>query len=298
MDISPPLVDQPGPVRPAEQIELERLAVYLAGQLPEIEGELSVEQFHRGHSNLTYLLRIGDQEYVLRRPPFGNPVRSAHDMGREFRVLSRLCDVYEPAPRPLVHCTDAAVIGDEFYIMERRTGVVLRGDNTPDVLASDPRLARLLCEAFIDNLARLHALDFRSAGLADLGRPDGYVERQVRGWNKRYANAKTDEHPDVERLGRWLIDHLPADGRPALIHNDYKYDNLMLDVDEPTRIVAVLDWEMSTVGDPLMDLGTALSYWVEADDSQEQRQSAFGPLDSARSAVATLPLGPFCVFVL
>ena len=270
-------VDQAGPVRPDEQIDLQRLAVYLEQQFPEIAGALSIAQFPRGHSNLTYLLCNGDREYVLRRPPFGNPVRSAHDMGREFRVLSKLCDVYEPAPRPLLHCTDLTVIGDEFYLMERRTGLVLRGDNTPAVLESQPDLVRRLCEAFIENLARLHALDYRAAGLAELGRPEGYIERQVRGWNQRYEQAKTDEHPDVQRLGRWLTDHRPADGRPALIHNDYKYDNLVLDADEPTRIVAVLDWEMSTVGDPLMDLGTALSYWVEPDDSDEQLKSAFGP---------------------
>ncbi|MEO1994537.1 MAG: phosphotransferase family protein, partial [Planctomycetaceae bacterium] len=144
-------------------------------------------------------------------------------------------------------------------------------------LRSDPNSVRMLCEAFIDNLARLHTLDFRAAGLAELGRPVGYIERQVNGWNKRYLHAKTDEHDELDRLGQWLLDHRPSDGRTSLIHNDYKYDNLMLAADDPTRIVAVLDWEMSTVGDPLMDLGTTLSYWVEADDSEAQLKSAFGP---------------------
>jgi len=284
MDTSPPAIDRAGPIREGEALDVGRLESYLGEQLPFAEGTaagtalaqgtLTVEQFPSGHSNLTYLLRIGDRELVLRRPPFGNPVKSAHDMGREYRVLSKLCEVYEPAPRPLLYCQDANVIGDEFYVMERRTGVVLRGNES---LRSNPNTVRRLCEAFIDNLARLHALDYRAAGLGDLGRPEGYVERQVGGWIKRYASAKTDDHAELERLGEWLADHRPADGRPALIHNDYKYDNLMLAPDDLTRIVAVLDWEMSTVGDPLMDLGGALAYWIQADDSETLRAGAFGP---------------------
>ena len=270
-------VDEPGPVRPDEQIDLEQLQVYLKPHFPESVGQLSLEQFHGGHSNLTYLLRLGEQEFVLRRPPFGNTVRSAHDMGREFRVLSRLYDVYKPAPRALHHCTDHSVIGDEFYLMERRVGLVLRGHNTPDVLERDPGQVRSLCMAFVENLAQLHALDYRQAGLGDLGRPQGYIERQVQGWSQRYQKAQTEDMPDVHLLGSWLMDHLPAEGQSALIHNDYKYDNLILDADQPTRILAVLDWEMSTLGDPLMDLGMALSYWVEATDSEEHLRFAFGP---------------------
>jgi aminoglycoside phosphotransferase (APT) family kinase protein len=233
-------------------------------------------QFRKGHSNLTYHLQFGEQEYVLRRPPFGNPVKSAHDMGREFRVLSKLCEVYPPAPRPFVYCQDASIIGDEFYVMERRHGIVLRSASAPE-LSAQPGAMRKLCESLVDNLVALHSLDYRAAGLGDLGHPEGYIERQVTGWNKRYVSARTEECPDLESLGEWLMQHRPADGPPAFLHNDYKYDNLMLDPRDLTRIVAVLDWEMATVGDPLMDLGMTLAYWVQADDSEDQRSGAFGP---------------------
>ncbi|MFP6674105.1 MAG: phosphotransferase family protein [Pirellulaceae bacterium] len=271
------MLDHAGPIRTGEQLDRKRLEAFLRGRLPGGEGPFTIEQFPCGHSNLTYLLRFGDQSFVLRRPPFGNPVKSAHDMGREFRVLSKLCEVYPPAPRPYVHCQDHDVIGDEFYVMERRSGVVLRDGEPPPQLASNPQSVRRLCESLVDNLAVLHSLDYTAAGLGDLGRPDGYIERQVLGWVVRYENARTDDYPDVERLGQWLSEHRPADGHAALIHNDYKYDNLMLAVDDVTRIVAVLDWEMATVGDALMDLGMTLAYWIQADDPEIQKQGAFGP---------------------
>ena len=271
------MLDQSGPIRQGEELDLARLETYLRAHLPDVEGPFSVEQFPSGHSNLTYLLKIGDHDYVLRRPPFGNQVKSAHDMGREFRVLSRLWRVYEPAPRPFVHCEDPDIIGDDFYVMERRDGVVLRRTNPPEELTSSPDTVRRLSEAFIDNLADLHTLDYEAAGLGELGKPSGYMERQVTGWNQRYEKAKTDEWPDVERLGQWLLNNQPAGDRAALIHNDYKYDNIMLASDDLTRIVAVFDWEMATLGDPLMDLGATLSYWVQADDSDDFKQLAFGP---------------------
>lgn len=277
------MLDDAGPIRTGELLDLARLDAYLRPLLPVADGALSVEQFCKGHSNLTYLLHFGDQEFVLRRPPFGSSVKSAHDMGREFRVLSKLCHVYGPAPRPFVYCQDPHVIGDEFYVMERRCGVILRDGNTPAGLSSNRESVRKLCESFVDNLMLLHSIDFRAAGLSDIGRPEGYIERQVTGWFNRYQNAKTDNYPDVERLGVWLINNRPPDGRPALIHNDYKYDNLMLAPNNLTRIIAVLDWEMATVGDPLMDLGMTLAYWVQADDSQTQRQGAFGPTTLAGS---------------
>ena len=271
------MLDHAGPIRTGEDLDVLRLEAYLKPLLPNASAGFSIEQFPSGHSNLTYLMNAGGQEYVLRRPPFGNPVKSAHDMGREYRVLSKLCEVYPPAPRPFVWCQDHDIIGDEFYVMERRRGVVLRSDNPPEELTFGPQIVRRLSEAFIDNLADLHTLDFAAAGLGDLGRPAGYVQRQVTGWNKRYRNAQTDELPEVEQLGNWLADHLPEDGSPALIHNDYKYDNIMLEAADLTKIVAVLDWEMATIGDPLMDLGAALSYWVEPEDSEEMRRQAFGP---------------------
>jgi aminoglycoside phosphotransferase (APT) family kinase protein len=197
-------------------------------------------------------------------------------MGREFRVLSKLSAVYPLAPRPFLYCDDPTVLGVPFYIMERRRGIVLRRAETPGVTI-DPATARQLSTALIDNLARLHGLDYRAADLAELGKPEGYVTRQVTGWINRYANARTDDLPEMEQVGRWLGDHIPAQSEAALVHNDYKYDNLVLDPANLTRIVAVLDWEMATIGDPLMDLGTTLGYWIEATDPEEVRAGAFGP---------------------
>lgn len=264
------------PVRAGEELSIPALEAYLSEHLPDASGSLSVEQFPHGHSNLTYLLRRGNREFVLRRPPFGNQVKTAHDMGREFRVLSKLSAVYPPAPRPLLYCDDTSLLGAPFYVMERRRGVILRRAETPG-LTIEPPAARRLSAALIDNLALLHALKYKTAGLADLGKPEGYVGRQVTGWITRYAHARTDDVSEMERTATWLAEHMPVESGAALIHNDYKYDNLVLDPDDPTRIVAVLDWEMATIGDPLMDLGTTLGYWVEANDSEEVRAGAFGP---------------------
>jgi aminoglycoside phosphotransferase (APT) family kinase protein len=271
-----PDLDTPGPVRPGEELNVASLEVYLTQCLPDVAGPLTVEQFPSGYSNLTYLLRIGAQEFVLRRPPFGNQVKTAHDMGREYRVLSKLSAVYPPAPRPYFYCDDTAILGAPFYVMERRRGVVLRHVTTP-ALSIDPPTAWRLGEALIDNLALLHSLDYQAAGLADLGKPEGYVARQVTGWVGRYTNARTDPLPEMDRIAQWLTDHMPAGSDAALIHNDYKYDNLVLDPADLTRIVAVLDWEMATIGDPLMDLGTTLGYWVQADDPAPMHANIVGP---------------------
>jgi aminoglycoside phosphotransferase (APT) family kinase protein len=261
-------------VRAGEELDPARLGDYLRAALG-LDGPLTVEQFPSGHSNLTYLVRVGERELVLRRPPFGSKVKSAHDMGREYRVLSRLSAVY-PAPRPVAHCEDPSVLGAEFYVMERLRGVVVRL-NPPAELSSSPDTVRQLCTAFIDKLAELHQLDYAAAGLGDLGKPEGYVERQVSGWTRRYVDARTDEIPNMEWLARWLAERLPASGSAALLHNDYKYDNLVLAPDDLTRVIGVLDWEMSTIGDPLMDLGTALGYWVEATDPDELQAIRFCP---------------------
>jgi aminoglycoside phosphotransferase (APT) family kinase protein len=267
-------LDTAAPVRPGEELPVAPLEAYLAEHLPHAAGSLTVEQFPHGFSNLTYLLRRGDQEFVLRRPPVGNQVKTAHDMGREYRVLTRLSVVYPPAPRPSLYCDDASILGVPFYVMERRRGVVLRQADVPGL---DPSTVRRLSEALIDNLVCLHALDYKAAGLADLGKPNGYVARQVTGWIGRYTNAQTEPVLSMDRLAQWLADHMPAASDAALVHNDYKYDNLVLDPEDLTRIVAVLDWEMATVGDPLMDLGTTLGYWVEPGDPGPMHANAVGP---------------------
>jgi aminoglycoside phosphotransferase (APT) family kinase protein len=197
-------------------------------------------------------------------------------MSREYRVLSKLCEVFPPAPRPYLFCDDQHVIGDDFYVMERRTGVVIRA-TPPEELVSDPALVRGVGESLVNCLADLHSVDYRAAGLADLGRPEGYIQRQVEGWTKRYENSKTDQYDSMDRIATWLSEHMPPDGRPSLIHNDFKHDNLMLDNDDLTRVIAVLDWEMATIGDPLMDLGMTLAYWVQADDHPAIKMATFGP---------------------
>jgi aminoglycoside phosphotransferase (APT) family kinase protein len=272
------LLDQTAPVRAGEDLPVPRLEAYLRQHFPDASGPLTVGQFPHGHSNLTYLVRLGTTEWVLRRPPFGNVVQTAHDMGREYRVLSMLAPAFPAAPRPYAYCEDESVLGAPFYIMERRHGVVVR-KTLPPGLTIDQDTARRLGAALIDNLARLHSVDYRQIGLGDLGKPDGYVARQVNGWYNRYAQARTDDVPAMERLPRWLSEHVPRlrSHEAALIHNDYKYDNLLLDPDDLTRIVAVLDWEMATIGDPLMDLGTTLGYWVEADDPEPLQRAATGP---------------------
>jgi aminoglycoside phosphotransferase (APT) family kinase protein len=242
-----------------------RLAEYLRGAIPGVRGELTVEQFPRGYSNLTYLLRMGDRELVLRRPPFGANIKSAHDMGREHRILSALDGRYARAPRPLAYCDDPAILGAPFYVMERVRGIILR-NRPPSGLDLTPELMGSMCTALVGTLAELHGVDYAAAGLGDLGRPEGYVARQVGGWAKRYAAARTDDVPALERATVWLQEHMPAESGAALIHNDYKYDNLIFDSQNPTRVVAVLDWEMATIGDPLMDLGTTLGYWAEPGD--------------------------------
>lgn len=264
------------PTREGEELDDDRLLGFLSSRLTDSQGELEILQFPAGSSNLTYLVRLGDNEYVLRRPPFGNTVKSAHDMGREFNVLSKLSAVYPPAPKPMLFCDDADVIGSEFYLMERRNGLVIRG-RAPKELEESPELQERVCRSFIENLAELHAIDYEAAGLGDLGRPEGYCRRQVEGWTKRYVAAKTHEWPELEHAIEWLNENVPAESGASLVHNDYKFDNVMLDPADLTRITAVLDWEMVTIGDPLMDLGTTLGYWMSPEFGDDLMNMPFNP---------------------
>lgn len=262
-------LDQAKPVRPGEELDETQLLAYLKSQLPDLDGTLRVKQFLSGFSNLTYLIQVGEREMVLRRPPFGANIKSAHDMGREHRILSLLGQIYPKVPPTLLYCEDERVLGAPFYLMERLSGVILRAQ-MPSAMIPAPNVIGRIATTFIDTLTELHALDYQAAGLGQLGRPIGYVARQLGGWSKRYQKARTDDVPEIERAAAWLNDHLPqtenAATEASLIHNDFKYNNLILDPTDWTKIIAILDWEMSTVGDPLMDLGTTLGYWVEAED--------------------------------
>lgn len=269
-------VDRPQAVRAGEELDPARLEPFLLSHFPDSAGPLCVEQFPSGHSNLTYLVHLGPRDLVLRRPPFGSQVKTAHDMGREYRVLSKLHSVYPPAPKVLLHCDDESVLHAPFYIMEPVRGVIIRRD-PPAGLPFPAETARGLSESFIDNLARLHSLDYESAGLASVGKPQGYLERQVHGWIARYHGSKTHELPEVERISKWMTMRMPCTSAAALIHNDYKYDNVVLDPANTTKIIGVLDWEMCTIGDPLSDLGTALAYWVDPEDSEELQKIRWCP---------------------
>ncbi len=264
-------------IRSGEELNAGNLSDYLRELLGIKNPEMVVEQFPAGSSNLTYLIKIGALEYVLRRPPFGNQVKSAHDMSREFNVLSKLSKIYKPAPKPLLYCADENIIGSEFYLMERRRGLIIRG-KSPQALENSSELQRKVCESFIGNLAALYALDFEKAGLSELGKPQGYAKRQVQGWTERYFNAKTVENFELETAIEWLSENIPEiGGATALIHNDYKFDNVMLNPENLTEIAAVLDWEMTTVGEPLMDLGTTLAYWMSKDAGKNLLNMPFNP---------------------
>jgi aminoglycoside phosphotransferase (APT) family kinase protein len=257
------------PVRADERFSVARVSEFLAraGLGGFDPTHLEVEQFPAGHSNLTYLLRSRDWEAVLRRPPLGQVAPRAHDMTREYHILARLHPVFRLAPQPFVLCEDVEVIGAPFYIMERRRGLVLDQEFPPD-WQPDANLHRAIAESLVRVLVDLHAVDWRSVGLDAIGRPDGYMQRQVSGWIDRYQRARTTDVEVVEPLSVWLVDALPESPPATIIHNDYKLNNVLLDALDPRRITAVLDWEMATVGDPLSDLAALLVYWTEAGESE------------------------------
>ncbi len=259
-------------VRTGEQLDWDRLVGWLRERLPlcgipgldasSSPGAPDVAQFPGGHSNLTYLVRFGDADVVVRRPPFGPVPPTAHDMAREFRWLSAMHRVFPLAPRPYLLCDDTSVIGSVFYAMERRRGLVVRAEEPPE-LADKPDARRRLSGAMIDTLADLHAIDVVDGGLSGLGKPAGFVERQVRGWSDRWTRSQTTKLEEMDALSAWLVAHLPGDpAKPSVVHGDFKLDNVMLDPADVGRIVAVFDWEMSALGDPLVDLGIVLAYWA------------------------------------
>ena len=259
-------------VREGEDFDLQAVERELRGRIEELpDGTLEVRQFPSGASNLTYLLKIGDWEGVLRRPPLGPIPPKAHDMGREFGLLMKLHEAYPFAPKPYFFESDESVVGAPFYVMERRDGVVI-DDSFPEGVEADEKLRHDISRTVADTLVKLHAVDPWEAGLEDLGRPEGFLGRQVDGWMGRYDKAKTEEIDEVRPLTRWLSENVPESPEPTIIHNDYKLNNLVLDPDDLTRVRAVLDWEMATVGDPLFDLAVSLSYWTQPDDPDELKE--------------------------
>ena len=269
------MLDQAQAPRSGEELDIASLEAYLRRVMPDLETPLEVLQFPAGHSNLTYLLRAGSQEMVLRRPPFGRKPKSGHDMRREWIVLSALQDVFPYSPQPLTYCADPNIIGAPFFIMARLRGLVLRREIPAGVTIS-PSQMRALCEQLIDVHKELHALDYQKLGLADFGKPHGYVRRQISGWARRYEEARTPNVPSFTTVIRWLSDHEPPERGAAIIHNDYRFDNVVLDPHD-FHIIGVLDWEMATIGDPLMDLGASLAYWIQDDDPAELKSLSLGP---------------------
>jgi len=269
-------IDSPKAVRKGEELDLEAVRKYLIEKVPGLSGEITIQQFPSGYSNLTYFIKVGDKEMVLRRPPFGSKVKTAHDMGREWRIFSALHPVYPKVPTPLVFCEDESVIGAKFYVMERIKGVILR-KSVPKGMDFSPQVAANLSESFIKNLAELHSLDYEKIGLGSLGKPEGFLERQVKGWSDRYFGSQTDEIPEIVRVIDWLKKDIPKSPPPTLVHGDYKYDNIVLDSNNLSNIIGVLDWEMATIGDPLVDLGIALGYWVNPDDPDSLKAFSMGP---------------------
>lgn len=263
---SSPLVDASGEVRPDERLDEARLEAYLRKSVPGLEGPMVLRQFHGGHANLTYDVRFGARELVLRRPPLGPVAPKSHDMRREFRALDALAPLFPYSPRPVVLCEDEEVIGAIFFVMERARGIVVR-QTWPDALGDDPTLRRRMAESLIDALADLHLVDTSRPEVAALGKPEGFVERQVKGWHGRWEAARTREIPLMDQLAAWLVERIPDPQRVSVLHNDYKLDNAMFAADDPGRLVAIFDWDMTSLGDPLVDLGTLLGYWSEAADA-------------------------------
>jgi aminoglycoside phosphotransferase (APT) family kinase protein len=251
--------------RSGEGLALERLEPFLRERLEATDGEFGLRQFQGGHANLTYLVRFGDTEYVLRRPPLGPLAPGSHDMQREFRVLSKLYRRFPLAPRSHLYCDDESIIGAPFQIMDRRHGIVIR-NRLPTMEADGPELRRRIGEMMVDVLAALHGVDRDAAGLGGLGHPEGFVQRQLRGWSDRWQAAAHEDNAEMAKLIAWLERRQPATHHVSLLHNDYKLDNMLVDAEDPAIPVAILDWDMCTSGDALMDLGYLLNQWVEPDD--------------------------------
>ena len=273
---SPDTID----VRPDERFDETKLAAYLHGKLPGSTPPLTVRQFGGGAANLTYLLDYGSvnaAQYVLRRPPLGPVAKSAHDMSREYKVLSVLHQAFPQAPQAFLYCDDPDIIGTNFFVMARQQGIVVRR-SIPDVYAGFANAPRRMSEALVDTLAQFHAVDYEAIGLGDLGEPSGFITRQIEGWYKRWGNAQTHDLPEMDTVYQWLKENQPINTQFSLVHNDYKLDNVMFDPTDPGKLTAVFDWDMCTLGDPLNDLGAMLTYWTEPTDPPYMQAAAMMPV--------------------
>ncbi len=271
------LLDEAGTIREGEELDVAAVDQFLKKNNVEVRGGLSVKQFPGGASNLTYLLRYDNVDFILRRPPFGKKAKSAHDMAREAKVLQALKPVYPYVPTVVALCQDDAVMGCDFYVMERLKGFIIRKDFPKD-LNLLPEQARKLCFNMFDRLIELHKVDVEKAGLSHIGKGEGYVKRQIEGWNGRFRQAHTPDVPDCETIMNWLQAKMPEkDVAICMIHNDYKMDNIVVDPNDPTNVIGVLDWEMATLGDPMMDFGNAMAYWIQADDDPFSQASRMQP---------------------
>lgn len=258
------ITDQGKEVRKGEELDALKIDAWLKKQIENLSGTPIITQFPGGASNWTYRIQYDNEDLILRRPPAGTKAKSAHDMGREYRIQKALSGLY-PVPEMLAFCEDESIIGAEFYLMKRINGIIPRA-NLPKTLKLSEKEVRQLCTNVIDQMIDLHQIDIKSTGLDALGKGEGYVKRQIDGWSKRFIQARTENVENFETVMQWLQDNLPAKEYISLIHNDFRMDNVILDPENPMKIIGVLDWEMATIGDPLMDLGNSMAYWVQADD--------------------------------
>jgi aminoglycoside phosphotransferase (APT) family kinase protein len=258
------ITDQGKAVRKGEELDVLVIDQWLKSHLENLLGTPEITQFTGGASNWTYRIQYENEDLILRRPPAGTKAKSAHDMGREYRIQKALAGLY-PVPEMLAFCEDESIIGTEFYVMKRINGIIPRA-NLPKTLNLSQEETRQLCTNVIDQLINLHQIDIKATGLVALGNGEGYVKRQIDGWSKRFVQARTENVENFETVMQWLQDNMPTKEYISLIHNDYRMDNVILDPEQPMNIIGVLDWEMATIGDPLMDLGNSMAYWVQADD--------------------------------
>lgn len=270
------VLDKANKVRPGEELDVANVDAWLKANVEDLQGTPEVTQYSGGASNWTYCLTYENREIILRRAPAGTKAKGAHDMGREYRLQKALKPVYHYVPQMLGYCEDESVIGTDFYVMEKLTGIIPR-KNLPRALSLDSSTTNAMCKNVLDCMIELHKVDYQAAELTHLGKGAGYTQRQIEGWCHRYKKAKTWNVPSGKFVMNWLINNMPATEQICITHNDFRFDNVVLDENDPTRILGVLDWELATLGDPLMDLGNTLAYWVQEDDDFLAQQTRRQP---------------------